>query len=49
VERSTGFAPWRPRTLRLTPFQQRLADQCRPFHARLAPYRLAESAVSSRV
>jgi hypothetical protein len=44
VERSTGFAPWRPCTLQLTPFQQRLADQCRPFHARLARHRLAATA-----
>jgi hypothetical protein len=40
VEQSTGFAPWQPHTAELTPFQQRLADQCRPFHARLARYRL---------
>jgi hypothetical protein len=41
VEQSTGFEPWRPRDAALTPFQQELAGQCRPFYARLARYRLA--------
>lgn len=40
VERSTGFEPYRPRELKLTAFQTRLAEQCRPFYERLAQYRL---------
>jgi hypothetical protein len=40
VERSTGFAPFRPRGGNLTPFQQKLADACRPHYERLAPYAL---------
>lgn len=40
VEQSTGFEPWRPRDIELTPFQRRLADQCRPFYACLAQHRL---------
>ncbi|MGH8214105.1 MAG: hypothetical protein ACREPZ_00165 [Rhodanobacteraceae bacterium] len=40
VERSTGFAPYRPRTSELTSFQQKLADQCRPHYERLAAFRL---------
>jgi len=41
VERSTGFAPWRERELRLTTFQRGLAEQCRGHYERLAPHRLA--------
>ena len=41
VERSTGFAPYRPRNDKLAAFQQRLADACRPHYERLAAYRLA--------
>jgi hypothetical protein len=41
VERSTGFAPFRPSQVRLTSFQQKLADECRPHYERLAQYRLA--------
>ncbi|MGH8378986.1 MAG: HAD family hydrolase, partial [Gammaproteobacteria bacterium] len=41
VERSTGFEPYQPREARLTAFQSRLAEQCRPFYERLAQYRLA--------
>jgi hypothetical protein len=44
VERSTGFEPWRPRDVVLTPFQRRLAEQCQPFHARLAQYRVLPAA-----
>ena len=40
VERSTGFALYRPRPLHLTPFQQRLADACQPHYERLARYHL---------
>ncbi|HJP97986.1 MAG TPA: hypothetical protein VJ862_05420 [Rhodanobacteraceae bacterium] len=40
VERSTGFAPYRPRKGDLTPFQQKLADACRPHYERLARHRL---------
>jgi hypothetical protein len=41
VERSTGFAPYRPREARLTAFQQRLADQCRAHYQRLSRHGLA--------
>lgn len=40
VERSTGFAPYRPRQQRLNGHQQRLAEQCRPFYEKLARHRL---------
>jgi hypothetical protein len=38
VERSTGFAPYRPRDAGLTDFQQQLADQCRPHYMKLAAH-----------
>ena len=41
VERSTGFAPYRPRSDQLTAFQQQLADQCRPHYEKLAAFLLA--------
>lgn len=44
VERSTGFAPYRPRHDKLSAFQQRLADACRPHYERLAAHRLDKSA-----
>jgi hypothetical protein len=40
VERSTGFAPYRARDGKLTAFQQRLADQCRPHYEKLAGFLL---------
>ena len=40
VERSTGFAAFRPRDGRLGDAQQRLADACRPHYERLARHRL---------
>jgi hypothetical protein len=40
VERSTGFEPYKPRSISLSAFQSRLAEQCRPFYMRLLPYRL---------
>ncbi|MGN6518729.1 MAG: hypothetical protein ACTHK2_04810 [Dokdonella sp.] len=40
VEQSTGFAAYEERSPELTPFQQRLADHCRPHYERLAAYRL---------
>jgi hypothetical protein len=40
VERSTGFAPYRPREAKLTAFQQRLADQCRAHYGKLAAFLL---------
>jgi hypothetical protein len=40
VERSTGFEPYRPREPRLTPFQARLAELCRPHYERIAAHRL---------
>lgn len=44
VERSTGFAPYRPCTHALTSFQRQLADQCRPHYEHLALHRLTERA-----
>ncbi|MGH8191802.1 MAG: hypothetical protein ACREP2_10185, partial [Rhodanobacteraceae bacterium] len=41
VERSTGFAPGQPRQAKLTAFQQKLADECRPFYDKLAEFRLS--------
>ena len=41
VERSTGFAPYWSRSDKLTAFQQRLADQCRPHYEKLATFLLA--------
>lgn len=40
VERSTGFEAYRPRNPKLTPFQARLAEECRPHYERLAAHRL---------
>ncbi|TAN04328.1 MAG: HAD family hydrolase [Rhodanobacteraceae bacterium] len=40
VERSSSFAPWRPRETELSDLQQRLADACRPYYERLVAYRL---------
>ena len=42
VEHSTGFEPYQPHTIVLTSFQSRLAEQCRPFYAHLAQYRLKQ-------
>jgi hypothetical protein len=44
VERSTGFAPYGPRDDKVTAFQQRLADLCRPHYKRLAERRMAVQA-----
>ncbi|TAN02195.1 MAG: HAD family hydrolase [Rhodanobacteraceae bacterium] len=41
VERSSGFAPYQPCTRELTPFQQKLAEQCRPHYEVLSAHRLA--------
>lgn len=40
VERSTGFAAYRPCTQELTSFQRHLADQCRPHYEKLLAHRL---------
>jgi Sulfotransferase domain len=40
VEKSTGFEPYKPRSITLTAFQSRLAEQCRPFYLRLWSQRL---------
>ena len=40
VEQSTGFEPYRARAIKLTAFQSRLAEQCRPFYTRLWSQRL---------
>ena len=45
VERSTGFAPWRPRKVRLSTFQQGLVKHCRPCYERMAAYRLLPAPV----
>ena len=47
VERSSGFAPYRPREGSLEPFQQQLADACQPHYERLAQHRLAFSSVQA--
>lgn len=44
VKCSTGFEPLQPRELKLSAFQQRLADQCRPYYERLRGHRLRASA-----
>ena len=44
VERSTGFAPWRPRDVSLSKFQQRLVEHCRPYYERMAAHRLLPAA-----
>ncbi len=38
VERSTGFAPYRPGIPTLTPFQQKLVDTCRPYYEKMAAF-----------
>lgn len=45
VEKSTGFAPYRPQSASLTPFQRNLAEQCRPHYEHLAAYRIAAADV----
>ena len=40
VERSTGFAPWKPGTARLPPHLEPLLEQCEPLYARLHAERL---------
>jgi hypothetical protein len=40
VEASTGFEPYRPRPVELTPEQARLADECRPYYEKLHALRL---------
>ena len=44
VEHSTGFEPYKPRSIILTAFQSRLAEQCRPFYTRLSAHRLTAAA-----
>jgi len=44
VEHSTGFEPYKPRSITLTAFQSRLAEQCRPFYTRLSAHRLTAAA-----
>ncbi|MBA8883427.1 HAD family hydrolase [Dokdonella fugitiva] len=41
VEQSTGFTAYEERSPALGAFQQRLADQCRPYYERLSAHRLA--------
>jgi len=40
VERSTGFAPWKPRTGELTGEVARLYEECLPYYRKLAERRL---------
>jgi hypothetical protein len=40
VHRSTGFEPWRPRTVELSPHDAAVADACRPAYDRLHELRL---------
>ncbi len=44
VEHSTGFEPYKPRSITLTAFQSRLAEQCQPFYTRLSAHRLTAAA-----
>lgn len=44
VERSTGFAPYRPREVQLDQRQRELADACRPIYERLHEHRLQPDA-----
>lgn len=39
VNRSTGFEPYRPREVKLSPELRRLADACRPHYDKLSRYR----------
>ena len=41
VERSTGFAPYRPREVTLAPRLAAIAEEAREYYERLRPYRLA--------
>ena len=40
VWRSTGFEPWRPRSVPLSPHDESVADTCRPAYERLHALRL---------
>jgi len=40
VETSTGFEPYRPRRVELSPGQARLVDECRPYYEKLYAQRL---------
>ncbi len=40
VWRSTGFEPWRPREVSLSPHDAAVADACRPAYDRLRALRL---------
>ena len=40
VENSTGFGPPETGNIELAPKDQELADKCRPYYERLAPYRI---------
>jgi hypothetical protein len=40
VEASTGFEPWRPKSVVLTPALRRLLDECRPWYEKLYALRL---------
>jgi hypothetical protein len=40
VEASTGFEPYRPRRVELSPGQARLVDECRPYYEKLYAQRL---------
>lgn len=48
VEHSTGFEPYKPRSITLTAFQSRLAEQCRPFYTRLSAHRLTAAALGTQ-
>ena len=40
VEASTGFEPWRPKSVVLPPALRRLLDECRPWYEKLYALRL---------
>ncbi|MDF1747992.1 MAG: HAD family hydrolase [Alphaproteobacteria bacterium] len=42
VENSTGFLPYEPKTVTLSPALQAVADECRPFYDRMAAHKLIQ-------
>jgi hypothetical protein len=40
VEQSTGFLPYAPKTVSLSPRLQAITDECRPYYERMAAHRL---------
>jgi hypothetical protein len=42
VEQSTGFLPYQPKSVSLSPALQAIADECRPYYDRMAAHRLIQ-------